>query len=63
MRQQLLAHEMERAKELGADIVSLLHIAPKHNKEFQRVTSPELSTIGDSVIDVWKKLQRPPSPI
>ena len=60
MRQQLLAHEMERAKELGADIVSLLHIAPKHNKEFQRVTSPELSTIGDSVIDIWKKLQRPP---
>jgi hypothetical protein len=60
MRQQLLAHEMERAKEFGADIVSLLHIAPRHNKEFQRVTSPELSTIGDSVIDIWKKLQRPP---
>jgi hypothetical protein len=60
MRQQLLAHEMERAKELGANIVSLLHIAPNHNQEFQRVTSPKLSSIGESVIDVWKKLQRPP---
>jgi len=28
MRQQLLAHEMEKARELGADAVSLLHIAP-----------------------------------
>jgi hypothetical protein len=60
MRQQLLAHEMERAKESGADIVSLLHIAPNHNKEFQRVTSLKLSSIGESVIDIWKKLQRPP---
>ena len=60
MRQQLLAHEMEKAQELGADIVSLLHIAPKHNREFQRVTSPKLSSIGESVIDIWNKLQRPP---
>jgi len=60
MRQQLLANEMEKAKELGANIVSLLHIAPRHNQEFQRVTSPGLSTIGDSVIDIWNKLQRPP---
>ena len=60
MRQQLLAHEMERAHELGADIVSLLHIAPRHNREFQLVTSPKLLSIGESVIDIWKKLQRPP---
>jgi len=60
MRQQLLALGMERAKELGADVVSLLHIAPNHNQEFQRVTSPKLASIGESVIDIWKKLQRPP---
>ena len=60
MRQQLLAHEMERAHELGANVVSLLHIAPRHNQEFQRVTSPGLLSIGDSVIKIWKKLQRPP---
>jgi hypothetical protein len=39
MRQQLLAHEMEKAHELGADIVSLLHFSPAHNKDFMRVTS------------------------
>ncbi len=60
MRQQLLAHEMERVQELGAEIVSLLHIAPAHNTDFQRVTSPALRTLGDSVIEVWKKLQRNP---
>jgi len=61
MRQQLLAHEMERTQELGADIVSLLHIAPAHNTDFQRVTSPALRTLGDSVMEVWKKLQRYPN--
>lgn len=60
MRQQLLAHEMERKHELRAEIVSLLHIAPAHNISFQRVTSPTLRTLGDSVIEVWKKLQRYP---
>jgi len=59
-RQQALANEMERARELDADIVSLLHIAPAHNKEFQRVTSPPLRTLGDRVVDVWKTLQRQP---
>jgi len=60
MRQQLLAHEMEKAHELGAELVSLLHIAPEHNRDFQRVTSPALSEIGESVIEIWKKLQRYP---
>lgn len=58
MRQQLLAWEMEKAHELSTETVSLLHIAPDHNPDFQRVTSPALRTIGDSVIGVWKKLQR-----
>jgi hypothetical protein len=31
-RQQALANEMELAGELDADIVSVLHIAPAHNK-------------------------------
>lgn len=59
MRQQFLAHEMERAHELGADIVSLLHIAPSHNADFPKVTSPELRNLGESVISIWKKLVRP----
>ncbi|MCH9010845.1 MAG: hypothetical protein IIC21_09490, partial [Chloroflexi bacterium] len=56
MRQQLLAHEMERAQELGATTVSLLHIAPAHNTDFQRVTSPALRGLGDNVTGVWERL-------
>jgi hypothetical protein len=58
MRQQFLAHEMERARELDADVVSLLHIAPAHNVEFGTVTSPALRDLGDKVTDVWKRLVR-----
>lgn len=60
MRQQLLANEMEKAKELGADVVSLLHIAPERNDQFKRVTSPDLKQIGDSVMEVWTRLIRKP---
>jgi hypothetical protein len=59
MRQQFLAHEIERAQELGADIVCVLHIAPDHNADFRRVTSPDLAPLGDTVTDVWKKLVQP----
>jgi hypothetical protein len=61
MRQQLLAHEMEKAHELGADIVSLLHIAPAHNKDFRRVTSPALQDIAPTATAVWQKLVRTPN--
>lgn len=60
LRQQLLAHEMEKAQELGAQVVSLLHIAPAHNSDFRKVTSPALRTLGKSVLDVWKKLVKVP---
>jgi hypothetical protein len=56
MRQQFLAHEMEKAHELGADIVSVLHIAPAHNTDFRRITSPALAGLGESATGVWKKL-------
>lgn len=59
MRQQFLAQEMEKAHELDADIVSLLHIAPAHNGDFQKVTSPELAKQGTSATAVWKKLVKP----
>jgi hypothetical protein len=60
MRQQFLAHEMERARELGVDVVSVLHIAPAHNLDFRKVTSPRLAELGYSVTDVWKRLVRTP---
>ncbi|HNT26037.1 MAG TPA: hypothetical protein PKM21_16825 [Anaerolineales bacterium] len=59
MRQQLLAHEMEKARELDADIVSVLHIAPAHNADFRRVTSPQLINLGETATSVWTKLVKP----
>ncbi|MDW7730422.1 MAG: hypothetical protein SCJ94_10540 [Bacillota bacterium] len=56
MRQQFLAHEMEKAGELDATKVSVLHLAPGANKDFRRVTSPGLKQHGDSAVDVWKKI-------
>ena len=61
LRQQMLAYEMEKAHELGAERVSLLHLAPAHNKDFQTVTSPSLRDLGETVIDVWRCLVREPS--
>jgi len=60
MRQQFLAHEMEKAHELGADVVSLLHLSPAHNKDFMRVTSPDLRSIDISATGVWQKLVEAP---
>lgn len=58
MRQQFLAHEMERAGELGADRVSLLHLSPAANQDFKKVTSPQLEHLGDSPTRIWAKLMR-----
>lgn len=59
MRQQFLANEMEKAHEMGADIVSVMHIAPAHNKDFCKVTSKKLAEIGDSATHVWERLVKP----
>jgi hypothetical protein len=59
MRQQFLAHEMEKAHELGADVVRLMHISPAHNQDFRRITSPTLTTLGDIATSVWKCLVKP----
>lgn len=58
MRQQLLAYEMEKARELDADVVSVLHIAPQRNTDFHGITSPELKNLGETATDVWAKLVR-----
>jgi len=60
MCQRLLAHEMEKAHELGADIVSLLHISPARNLDFRKITSPRLEALGSSATDVRKTLITPP---
>ena len=56
MRQQFLAAKMEEAQELGADVVSLLHIAPRANKDFMKITSPKLIGLGNTATEVWEKL-------
>mgnify|MGYP000892619344 CR=1 FL=1 len=59
-RQQLLANEMEKARELDADVVSVLHISPSANKPLQKVTSPGLGKLGNEVTYVWSKLVNRP---
>ena len=58
MRQQLLAYEMEKVHEMGADVVNVLHIAPMHNTDFHKITSPGLAKVklGETAIEIWKKL-------
>ena len=59
MRLQLLAQEMEANHEMGADLVTVLHIHPAANKEFtERVTSGYLSNKfpGQGVMSIWKQL-------
>ena len=58
LRQQLLAHKMEQAKELECDLVTVLHVAPACNRDFHKVTSPGLQPLGDSSIEVWRALVR-----
>ena len=59
MRQQFLAHQMAQHSELGADIVTLLHIAPDHNQAFKKVTSPALVGLGNSPARIWSRLVKP----
>jgi len=58
MRQQLLAEKMERIGELGASMVSVLHISPEANKDFPAITSPELRLPDTSVTALWSALVR-----
>jgi len=56
MRQQLLAHEMELAREKGADKVSVLHISPAANIDLRKVTSRGLRHLGDTCFTAWGEL-------
>jgi hypothetical protein len=59
MRLQLLAQEMEADHEMGADIVTALHIHPSANTDFtERVTSRYLADKFpvQGVMGIWKQL-------
>jgi hypothetical protein len=59
MRLQFLAHEMEKARELGAEKVRVLHIAPGANPDVGHITLPALRTLGSTALEVWQRLVCP----
>lgn len=61
MRQQLLAHQLEKAKVLGAERVRLAHVLSPSNLAYQQsLHRPTQRALGDSVKEVWGKLLRTP---
>lgn len=57
VRQQLLAHELEKSHAHGADLVRVLHVLPPANEAYQlSLTRPEHSTLGSTVSQVWQRL-------
>jgi hypothetical protein len=60
MRQQFLAYKMEQAQEMGASAVTVLHIAPACNRDFHKVTSPNLAALGETATGIWRRLAQPP---
>ena len=56
-RLQLLAFEMEKAKEYNADEVSFLLVTPRANEGYNLDIIPKgLGTLGASVFEIWKKI-------
>ncbi len=61
MRLQLLASAMEKAREMDADEVTVLHVAPRANSELvDRITSPGIVHLGGTVHDVWARIVEKP---
>ena len=54
LRQQMLANRMQRAREMDAERVRVLHISPGGNARLHRVTAPALQTFGDDAFVVFK---------
>jgi hypothetical protein len=53
LRQQMLAFQMGRAREAGADRVRVLHISPSGNRRLHAVTSKPLSRFGVDAFAVF----------
>ncbi len=57
MRQQLLCSAMERCGEMDANVVSLLHVAPRANRKLMnRLTSPALQGLGADIHEIWASI-------
>jgi len=60
-RQQLLAKRLEADRELGADVVRVLHVLAPENLAYQAsLARAEHHALGDTVDEVWAKLLRTP---
>lgn len=61
MRQQLLAHELEKEHAHGADRVRVVHVAPPANIGYQQsLNRTTHRALGASVSEVWARLLRHP---
>ena len=60
MRQTLLAHEMIKAKEYGAELYLHLHVIPKENKELKEVNTASGKLKGENLEETWKNVLRSP---
>jgi hypothetical protein len=61
MRQQLLAHEMEKAHEQEADLVRVVHVAPVANEALRASLNRDSHrAAGDDVLAIWATLLRSP---
>ena len=59
MRQQLLAHELEKDRAHGADRVRVVHVlAPANTAYQQSLRRPTQQAVGSTVSEVWQQLLR-----
>lgn len=57
VRQQLLAHELEKIGAEGATRVRVLHVLPPDNEAYQQsLARPDHRELGPTVSDVWQRL-------
>lgn len=60
MRQTLLAHEMTKAQEYGADSYLHLHVIPKNNTDLKEVNTTSGKLEGTTLEETWKNVLKSP---
>lgn len=58
LRQQLLAHQLEKSHVLGADRARVVHVLPEGNDGYAQSLLPAHRALGGSVWEVWQQLLR-----
>lgn len=60
LRQQMLAFQMQAAREDGADRVRVLHLSPRANTRLHAVTAPAMRRYGEDAFCVFRSLLTEP---